>query len=282
MTAYSVIVTAHNLASLLPRTLQSVATAIAFCQHHTRSAAQLQGEVVVVDDGSTDDTWPFLQRTAAANPMYRIVRRARSSSPSCARNAGVAASCGDLLFFLDGDDLFLPAHICACCQALQDPLAQFVKTGVRLADPVHPDWARRIRGSLAINLCVRRRCHLQIGGFPDWHLFLRQGDFFSDALDLFYKYEDQYYNMLLGSLFRGVEVLEETVQYVRYPGNSYDRQYPKFCQPFGTYVDNLTPEVQFRLDLCQRIVQERIRVLKAQGCGSQPLPSSGDSTAKTR
>src|SRR5205807_267090 len=127
-------------------------------------------------------------------PHWRLLRREKASSPSAARNAGAAHATGTLLFFLDGDGLFLPGHLRTCWLALRDSPFDFVKTGVRLADPVHPDWRPRIEGSLVINLALRRGCHEAMGGFPDWHLFRREGDGFRHELDVFFKVEDQFYN----------------------------------------------------------------------------------------
>jgi glycosyltransferase involved in cell wall biosynthesis len=262
MNSFSVIITAHNNAAVLPRTLQCVQDAIAFFQSRCGPSQPFVAEVVAVDDGSTDGTAEVLRTFAATNSFTRIVHRSHPSSPSCARNIGVTVSKGSLLFFLDGDDLFLPDHIYLCHQALEDANADFVKTGVRLADPVHPDWNPRIEGSIVLNLCVRRHCHFAVGGFPDFHLFTREGDQYDHVTDVFYKYEDMYYNELVASLFTGYKLARETVQYLRYPGNSYDRQYEKFQHPFGALGDDHSPEIRFRLKLCDLIIQERLRRLR--------------------
>ena len=57
--------------------------------------------------------------------------------------------------FLDGDDLYYADHIAVCCSALADPGLDYVKTGMRMADPVHPDWKARIeaRSPCSIHSC---------------------------------------------------------------------------------------------------------------------------------
>jgi glycosyltransferase involved in cell wall biosynthesis len=264
MASFSVIVTAHNNAAVIARTLHSVEAAVAFHQAQTPSFPPAGAEVVVVDDGSTDATPQVILEATHGKLIYKFIRRDRPSSPSCARNVGAAAATGELLFFLDGDDLFLPAHIHTCCWALEDPAAAFVKTGVRLADPVHPDWKIRITHSVVINLCLRRHCHVAVGGFPDFHLFTRQGDAFTPALDIFYKIEDMYYNELVCSLFKGVGVATETVEHMRYPGNTFDRQYAKFCRPFGDYPEELTADQRFRLQLAEVIFRHQVETLKGR------------------
>ncbi|MBI3782604.1 MAG: glycosyltransferase [Deltaproteobacteria bacterium] len=62
-------------------------------------------EVIVVDDGSNDDTLAVLQRESAKD--VHLIRRA-NRGVAAARNLGVARSSGDLIAFLDSDDLWLP------------------------------------------------------------------------------------------------------------------------------------------------------------------------------
>ena len=60
-------------------------------------------EIIVVDDTSI----PPLQ-LHDADPRVRIVRLVENKGPAGARNAGIQASCGEYLAFLDSDDLWLP------------------------------------------------------------------------------------------------------------------------------------------------------------------------------
>lgn len=63
-----------------------------------------QFEIIVVDDGSTDDTAAILQGFGSA---IRVIRQ-KNSGVSNARNAGIAAARGEWLAFLDSDDLWMP------------------------------------------------------------------------------------------------------------------------------------------------------------------------------
>ncbi len=92
----SVIIPTFNRAELLQTTLASVFT--------QRGPAR---EVIVVDDGSTDDAPPLL---GPFLPRVRHVRQARSGI-GAARNHGVAVASGDFLAFLDNDDLWEPDKI---------------------------------------------------------------------------------------------------------------------------------------------------------------------------
>jgi tetratricopeptide (TPR) repeat protein len=259
MPSLSVIVTTCNCEPFIGRTLRSLEAAVAFCRGAPGGQQAQEPEVLLVDDGSSDRTPQVIEEFIQGRASWRLLRRDAPTSPSCARNTGVREAQGEILCFLDGDDLYLPDHLVVCCHALAGG-ADFVKTGVRLADPVHPDWRPRIEGSLVLNLALRRRCHDFVGGFPDDHVFRRTAAGFAHARDIFYKLEDQFYNALVCRFFRGGLVTKETVEYCRHPGNSYDRQYKKFQRPFGTCPGTTDEDVP-RLRLAEALIRNRIEEL---------------------
>ncbi|MEI6246345.1 MAG: glycosyltransferase family A protein, partial [Acidobacteriota bacterium] len=112
----SVIVPTYNLAHLIEPTLRTVL-----------AQTDLPDEVVVVDDGSTDDTLAIVQQLAAeSGGVIRVIARPHSG-PGATRNAAIAAARGTWIAFLDGDDLWLPeklAHVRAAIDA--DPAATMV------------------------------------------------------------------------------------------------------------------------------------------------------------
>ncbi|MBL8960351.1 MAG: glycosyltransferase [Gemmatimonadetes bacterium] len=87
-------------------------------------------EVIVVDDGSTDQT----AEIARAVPGVRLVRQAQRGLPA-ARNAGLAVSSGRFVVFLDADDLLLPGAVQAGRRALATaPDAAFAAGGFQRID----------------------------------------------------------------------------------------------------------------------------------------------------
>ncbi|MSO89799.1 MAG: glycosyltransferase [Rhodospirillaceae bacterium] len=92
-TPVSIIVTAHNYAKYLPRALDS-----ALSQNYAAV------EVVVVDDGSTDETPQILLRYEG-RPGLKIVRTA-GIGLAAACNRGIAASTGEYIVRLDADDWY--------------------------------------------------------------------------------------------------------------------------------------------------------------------------------
>jgi GT2 family glycosyltransferase len=108
----SVIVPTYNRAELLARSLRSVGA------QEYRSL-----EVVVVDDGSTDDTPAAVERVAPVladrGIPLRLVSLAENTGPSFARNRGVEAAAGSLLAFLDSDDLLEAAFVPTIVELLE-------------------------------------------------------------------------------------------------------------------------------------------------------------------
>jgi len=73
--------------------------------------AGLDGEVLVVDDGSTDDTAALLERWSARDARVRAVRRPENGGFIAAGNAGAAAATGEVLVFLNNDTIPQPGWL---------------------------------------------------------------------------------------------------------------------------------------------------------------------------
>jgi teichuronic acid biosynthesis glycosyltransferase TuaG len=67
-------------------------------------------EMLIVDDGSPDETAQVVAQHAAADPRIRLIRQA-NSGPWAARQTAVDRASGDFVAFLDSDDLWLPGKL---------------------------------------------------------------------------------------------------------------------------------------------------------------------------
>jgi glycosyltransferase involved in cell wall biosynthesis len=91
----SVVIPAYNAASYLAETLESV-LAQTFRDY----------EIILVDDGSSDETFEIAARFSAVRRMWQANKGA-----AAARNAGIVAARGRYVAFLDADDLWLPEKL---------------------------------------------------------------------------------------------------------------------------------------------------------------------------
>ena len=85
-------------------------------------------EVVVVDDGSTDDTVAWLESHAATLPHVRLIRQ-EHGGPAEGRNRGVEAALGDVIVFIDSDLVVTPTFLLSHARALR---AHWQRSGDRL------------------------------------------------------------------------------------------------------------------------------------------------------
>lgn len=91
----SVIIPCYNCEAYILETLNSL-----FDQE------RIPDEIICVDDGSKDRTANIIQTAVDKCPCKLILITQSNSGVSAARNAGIAAACGDILLFLDSDDVF--------------------------------------------------------------------------------------------------------------------------------------------------------------------------------
>ncbi len=115
----SVIVPVYNTRRYLSRCLDSLLA-------QTFPAERL--EIIVVDDGSTDDSAALAEDYARRHGNIRLIRRENGGS-SAARNTGIDAATGDHLGFVDSDDTVSPDMYEALAAFIEATGAEMVQTG---------------------------------------------------------------------------------------------------------------------------------------------------------
>lgn len=95
----AVVIPAYNASPYLAQTLQCVVD-------QTHKAL----EIIIVDDGSTDETASICRRFAAADPRIKVLST-ENRGVAAARNIGIASSTSDYIAFLDADDLWHPTYV---------------------------------------------------------------------------------------------------------------------------------------------------------------------------
>ena len=102
----SVVIPAYNAAGVLSQCVSSVL-----------AQEGVEVEVVIVDDGSADDTLAVATGLAEADPRVRVVSKP-NGGVSSARNAGLDAATGEVVVFVDADDALVPGALASVCSRI--------------------------------------------------------------------------------------------------------------------------------------------------------------------
>lgn len=94
----SVIIPTYNRAHLLGRSIRSI-----------MNQTYQNFEIIVVDDGSTDNTDELI--FSLVNEKIRYIRHEKNKGAAAARNTGIKAAKGDYIAFQDSDDIWLPEKL---------------------------------------------------------------------------------------------------------------------------------------------------------------------------
>jgi glycosyltransferase involved in cell wall biosynthesis len=168
----SVVIPCYNDADVLGEQLEAL----------TRQSWDHPWEVVIADNGSTDASMSVAEGYRDRLPLLRIIDASDRSGPAHARNVGAREARGDLLVFVDADDVVAPGWLAALGNALED--VSFVASRhdfTELNDPMiqrtrrnkqdeglqpykHPPFYPHASGS---GLGVRREIHEAMGGFDE-------------------------------------------------------------------------------------------------------------------
>lgn len=122
--AITVVLPTFNRAKFLPTAFASIA-----------AQTLRDWDLVVVDDGSTDDTAEVVARLSGGLPRRTQYVRQENQGPYGARNAGLDLAEGRFIAFFDSDDEWLPHHLEDCYQALAShPGVAWVYGASRIVD----------------------------------------------------------------------------------------------------------------------------------------------------
>lgn len=194
--AFSVVIAVYNGEKTIRRAIESVL-----------AQTLPPREIIVVDDGSTDETYRIVSRYG---PPVKVLRQP-NQGVAAARNAGVEAAQGEWVAFLDADDCYYPDRLALTAEIIQrHPEVDFVTSDFDYCDQEgnllrrsleSTDLGRRLlaqEGMFAFleatdfgdfienhfgdthTLTLPRRTFLELGGYPqefavceDVHLLIR-------------------------------------------------------------------------------------------------------------
>ncbi|KAL6054058.1 Tetratricopeptide repeat protein [Balamuthia mandrillaris] len=216
VTSFVVVLPVRNTAAYIVHTLRSIKQSISHFFRTQRSLHTItNAEVVIVDDSSSDNTvarvLSFIHHqqhtdTKGEHIRWKLVSSRQHLFRGTARNVGVTRSRGEVIFFLDADDVFHEDHVSAQTEV-----------NVELHG-IHPTWKRIIGNTIPHNRCLYRSFHDFVEGFPEQPFFDQLEDvaysYFTSAAPLY--------------RFYFLKVNKETMTYKFYPGNTLDRNKERY------------------------------------------------------
>lgn len=175
----SVVIPCHNYAQFVGEAIQSVAA----------QETSYRLEVVVVDDGSTDNSWEVIEAAFDKVPFHTTYYHQSNEGVAAARNHGLEQARGELAICLDADDLMAPTLIQVLADALQRDRALGVAySRLRFVSGGMTDWLslpfnveQQLEGFNQIPTCAmfRRADALRVGGYRQYMAPAEDADLFT-------------------------------------------------------------------------------------------------------
>jgi len=133
MPEYSIVILCHNKSDYTRKCIESILTSV---------GADL--ELVVVDNGSTDDTPDMLQQMQGEYDkkgwMLQVVRNGRNVGCCTGRNQGIAAATGQYLVFLDNDVMVKDTDWLTKMRSVLEQDSSHKMVGPKIIYPFEPYW----------------------------------------------------------------------------------------------------------------------------------------------
>ena len=165
--AISVVIPAYNEQDMVSDSIRSV-----------QAQSFSDFEIIVVDDGSQDETPEVVNALAAEDSRIRLVQRKNGGLPA-ARNSGLAAARAEWVCFLDADDFLLSSHLADAAALFGDDIDLVYAGGrrtwpngvtSRVEEPVQIPWKQAVatHNPFYVHMCtVRTSAAREINGFDE-------------------------------------------------------------------------------------------------------------------
>ncbi len=224
--------------------------------------------IILVDDGSTDNTWQIMQRLKAEHPHIITLKMPENRGVACARNWATLHSQAELVAFLDADDTYQKGAL--------DPIAEvfhylpelslirlkFIPINLSPLFSEHPNFPiawETLQMTGAGNTIFRRNILLACGGFPQDELFKHLGGE-DGALGIAFEK-----TAMIGTLFE--EKYQGVQLYCREGMHAerllrailFNEHHPLINEEAITYANNVTNTIVTRLKQCQLALQSTIK-----------------------
>lgn len=173
----SVVLATYNRAQYLPRSILSF-----------QSQNLENTELLLVDDGSEDNTFQVLQQYMKHDARIRYLRHSNRKL-SLSRNAGIKAAAGKYIAFLDSDDAYLPDYLSTRWKYLEEhPVIWLLQGRAKvIGNPFVPDKNDRSK-KIHLSKCTvgatffgKREVFETVGGFNESICYSEDSEFWERA-----------------------------------------------------------------------------------------------------
>jgi glycosyltransferase involved in cell wall biosynthesis len=176
----SIIMPTFNRANYLKRSIESVL-----------NQSYNSWELIIVDDGSSDNTFQIVDEYILKFEKIRYMKHS-NKRPALSTNAGILASCGELIAFLGSDDEWKPEFLEQRINFLKDhPDIDFIHGGVEIIGHPYVKDKNDLTREIHIDECVvggtffgKRKVFIELGGFHDLN-YSDDSDFFERVVKKF-------------------------------------------------------------------------------------------------
>ena len=240
MPCVSIIVSCHNFADYLGEALDSIL------------AQSFQDwECIVVDDGSSDGSASIAEAYSTKDKRIRVIVQ-KNGGVCIARNNGVAASSGQLLLFLDGDDQIMPDFLSMAVPIIQTrpevklvygPAIQFGQ-GIKTSVLPLPEFSMDTmvgQNCIYITALFRRSDFDRVGGFRrEMNAGLEDWDFWLSVLEdggKVFAMEKPVFRYRFRNGSRNRVISDESLAYLR--RQVWERHKPLYSQYFFDLRDSV-------------------------------------------
>ncbi|HET6990822.1 MAG TPA: glycosyltransferase family A protein [Bacteroidia bacterium] len=126
---FSVVIATYNRKSTILRAVNSLL-----------NQTEKDWEAIIVDDGSTDNTFSALREILATHKNIKYIKQDNKGA-AATKNVGLQHSSGKFFTFLDSDDEYEPLHLASRKKILEEnPSAKFLSGGIKIiGSPYVPD-----------------------------------------------------------------------------------------------------------------------------------------------
>ncbi len=184
----SIIIPTYNCAQYIHRCIDSILT-----------QSFQDFELIIIDDGSKDDTYKILQRYEDAR--VRICTQ-KNQGPAKTRNRGIKMARGEYLMFIDSDDYINPGYLERYYREITSQKADLVIGGYKHLKDGTADFIRQLKpGKFAKYIVVGPVCKIYRKSFIDKHKIT-----FLDTTGS----EDVYFSVLLYSKNPQISIIDDT------------------------------------------------------------------------